>query len=747
MVPRCLGCVALVLFPVLLLAHPFDLPAEPPAARPVYKSPLGLALSDDGRFAYVALHTADALAVVDLNEDRVLAEIPVGGKPYDVALHGGTAYVTCEDDDTLVLVDVATRRVRRRLAVPQGPRGVAVDPQTGQIQVVCRDARTLWVRDAGGKQPQLVPIEPQPERDVARVPWLDLNLEGKKRRSVVRPFGLSQSGTSRLRFPLFNPPQPNIGPAPFVVPQRALVPFPEPASGLERDYSFTGTDLLAHTQPRYWNTAPKGTFAVTDPVSRVFTSAFSLFDTVADVAVVLLLDDTRRGYPDPSDVVLRTKPEAKKLPEVPLTDKQNPAAHPLTGSQAFISCGGADSILVLDLFLGLKFYHQTNNVQVRGPVGQFGGVGGNPGGSPFRTGSPAGGGLGGNPLITPGGFGGFGGQIGFGGWQGGNFSGFGGSFGGSFGGWGGNFGGFSSFGKHGPGGGQLGFGGGGGVAHYKEDLKDSAKYVVARIPTQANPRRLALSRDGRTVVVSNHLADSLTVIDAAARRVLKHISLGGPPPDAARRGEILFHSGRITQQQQFTCSSCHPNAGSDGLAWNTSDGKGGFLNTRDLHGVKDTAPFGWLGKNESLENRVRSTLRSMHHYAPHDREVSDLVAYLQTLTPRRKLPQRAEDGPAVERGKKIFFGKGRCTRCHEGEAYCHGEQHRVASTEGMPKSETLFDTPSLRGVGRTAPYLHDGRADTLEDIFQRHNKEQLHGSAHRLNPQEVQDLVTFLRSL
>jgi cytochrome c peroxidase len=65
----------------------------------------------------------------------------------------------------------------------------------------------------------------------------------------------------------------------------------------------------------------------------------------------------------------------------------------------------------------------------------------------------------------------------------------------------------------------------------------------------------------------------------------------------------------------------------------------------------------------------------------------------------------------------------------------------------MPKSETLFDTPSLRGVGRTAPYLHDGRADTLEDIFARHNKEQLHGSAHRLYPQELQDLVTFLRSL
>ena len=130
---RCLGCVALGFFPVLLFAHPFDVTADPPAERPTYKSPLGLALSDDGRFAYVALHTAGGLAIVDLQEGKVLAEVAVGKEPYDVALHQGTAYVTCEGDDTLVLVDVATRRVRRRLAVHQGPRGVAVDPQSGHI--------------------------------------------------------------------------------------------------------------------------------------------------------------------------------------------------------------------------------------------------------------------------------------------------------------------------------------------------------------------------------------------------------------------------------------------------------------------------------------------------------------------------------------------------------------------------------------------------------------------------------------
>src|SRR5262249_2044182 len=59
----------------------------------------------------------------------------------------------------------------------------------------------------------------------------------------------------------------------------------------------------------------------------------------------------------------------------------------------------------------------------------------------------------------------------------------------------------------------------------KAALPRSRRYVAARIPTQANPRRLALSGDGKTLVVSNHLADSLTVIDAGRLTVVRHVAL------------------------------------------------------------------------------------------------------------------------------------------------------------------------------------------------------------------------------
>src|SRR2546423_1298965 len=108
MVARCVILESALLLLVALLA-----PASPPTSteQPRYKSPLGLAVDASGRYAYVALHTANALAVVDLPTGKVVREIAVGRKPYDVALHEGVAYVTCEADDTVVAIDLKTNEV------------------------------------------------------------------------------------------------------------------------------------------------------------------------------------------------------------------------------------------------------------------------------------------------------------------------------------------------------------------------------------------------------------------------------------------------------------------------------------------------------------------------------------------------------------------------------------------------------------------------------------------------------------
>jgi YVTN family beta-propeller protein len=281
----------------------------------------------------------------------------------------------------------------------------------------------------------------------------------------------------------------------------------------------------------------------------------------------------------------------------------------------------------------------------------------------------------------------------------------------------------------------------------RDDLTLSRHYVVARLPVLANPRRLALSGDGATLVVANHLADALTVIDAVRFRVVRHIPLGGPEPDAVRRGEILFNSGKMTFQGQFSCASCHPGGGADGLNWDlTRDGIGNFMNTRSLLGVGDTAPYGWHGSSPTLGDRVGGTLRTLHRHEPQGTEVADLVAYLKTLAPPRPLPQRKEDQASAARGKLLFEGKARCSTCHHGAAL-HDELPHDVGTRTTGDTHDRFDTPSLRGVARTAPYLHHGQAATLFEVFGRYNPAQRHGAAHLLSPKELTELISYLKSL
>lgn len=280
------------------------------------------------------------------------------------------------------------------------------------------------------------------------------------------------------------------------------------------------------------------------------------------------------------------------------------------------------------------------------------------------------------------------------------------------------------------------------------DSTASRHYILARLPTQANPRRMALSGDGKTLVVSNYLADSLTVIDAENLHVVKHIPLGHAQPDAVRRGEILFNSGKMTFQGQFTCASCHPNGGADGLTWDLErDGVGNFKKTKSLLGIKDTAPYGWHGSSPTLADRVGGTLRTLHRHEPTESEVNDLVAYLESLPPPKPLPVRAEDRPAVARGKVLFEGKGQCANCHHRGSMLDDSAGHDVGTRGPTDTQDRFDTPALRGVVYNTPYLHDGRAATLAAVFTRHNERKRHGSAHVLSNQELNDLIAYLKSL
>jgi cytochrome c peroxidase len=97
------------------------------------------------------------------------------------------------------------------------------------------------------------------------------------------------------------------------------------------------------------------------------------------------------------------------------------------------------------------------------------------------------------------------------------------------------------------------------------------------------------------------------------------------------------------------------------------------------------------------------------------------------------------------RGEKIFFGKGQCAGCHSPPSYLDHQMHDL-HLERFLKDEPgdgPIKTFTLRGIKDSPPYLHDGRALTLEDTVEFFNLVmQL-----RLTPEEKRDLVAFMRQL
>ena len=97
------------------------------------------------------------------------------------------------------------------------------------------------------------------------------------------------------------------------------------------------------------------------------------------------------------------------------------------------------------------------------------------------------------------------------------------------------------------------------------------------------------------------------------------------------------------------------------------------------------------------------------------------------------------------RGKALFEASG-CADCHSGTYYTDQKMYDVG-TGWERDGETPYDTPTLLEMWRTAPYLHDGRAETLEELLTLHNPDDRHGKTSRLNPGELEDLIEYINSL
>ena len=296
------------------------------------------------------------------------------------------------------------------------------------------------------------------------------------------------------------------------------------------------------------------------------------------------------------------------------------------------------------------------------------------------------------------------------------------------------------------------------------DLSASANYVAARIPVGRAPKGLALSPDGKRLYVANRMDDSISVVDTAARRVTSTISLArGARLTPERRGERLFYSAKFGFQGHFGCANCHLEATLDGLSWDLEpDGFGvDIVDNRLLEDVAETAPYKWNGGNPDLETecgpRTEKFFYRAQSYSP--AELADLVSFIKSI-PSRPNRHRRKDGELTaqqQRGQAIFERQRakngtpieENNRCY----VCHSEPHYTSLSlvdvgTGKPTDRSpLIDVPQLNNVADSAPYLHDGSARTLEEIWTVFNPHDRHGVTNDLSKDELNDLIEYVKTL
>ena len=295
-------------------------------------------------------------------------------------------------------------------------------------------------------------------------------------------------------------------------------------------------------------------------------------------------------------------------------------------------------------------------------------------------------------------------------------------------------------------------------------LGASSEFVAARVRVRDNPRGVSVAPDGATAWVANTLDDSLSVIDLARHDELARVDLGGPAQVThIRRGERLFHSARITFQRQFACATCHPDGHVDGLTYDIeADGIGvSPVDNRTLRGIYDTDPFKWEGTNPTLARQCGARLAVFFtRIAPFTPEELRAVNDYTVTIPRPPNRHRRLGEPLTEaqrRGKIVFERartndgreiplEGRCAYCHFAPYFTDRQVRDVGSRHATDRQGT-FDVPHLNNIYDSAPYLHNGMARTLEEIWTVYNPRDTHGYTNDLTKDQLNDLIEYLKTL
>lgn len=250
-------------------------------------------------------------------------------------------------------------------------------------------------------------------------------------------------------------------------------------------------------------------------------------------------------------------------------------------------------------------------------------------------------------------------------------------------------------------------------------------------------------------------------------------------------GKMLFFDPRLSKSKQISCASCHDPE----LAW--GDGRTisyghnrqtGKRNSPSLLNIGYHSVFFWDGRAASLENQALGpitdpvemaatetisikNIKKIKGYKPYFREafgdekitieriLKAIATYERTITSKKSKFDSFIEGKSdiftdeEVIGLHLFRTKARCVNCHNTPLFSNQKFHNVGLSYYGRTFEDLgkynithkkedvgkFKTPSLREIGRTAPYMHNGLMPNLEGIIEMYN-----AGMPRVKPKENQ---------
>jgi cytochrome c peroxidase len=307
-------------------------------------------------------------------------------------------------------------------------------------------------------------------------------------------------------------------------------------------------------------------------------------------------------------------------------------------------------------------------------------------------------------------------------------------------------------------------------------------------------------------------ASDLVIVDGTAVPDIGPLPTSVPIPPTnlnykakVELGKQLYFDGRLSKNGAISCAFCHNPGTGFADPRQTSIGIGGGVGGRQAPTVLNTAfnhvQF-WDGRAGSLEEQA---IGPIHNPIEMGETHENVVAKLNKIKGYREQFQAvfgtevnlqgiAEAIAAYERtvistdsdfdkyvtgnkramtesairGMAMFKGKGRCVLCHNGPNFTDNQFHNLGVPQVGPLKEDLgrynvtrderdkgaFKTPTLRSIGETAPYMHDGAFATLETVVD--FLDQGGGANSNLSPLikklglskgEKSDLIEFLKAL